>query len=210
MPMLTLKPYGDMDPIIASTLNWSSIYGRPLRAWLEDYPPARVACVLNILAALRSRPTPTNNLLLGLGGIVWAGEDRCYFRARDTFGKLLTSLSRAPARPVYKGGPILKAHKQIFTRLEIPPRKQTNYRTEGHPSIQLVVTEPDESGGVYVDVDLDRANPVQDVVSAVVHFFEWLDPHPTNHLHMYKRLLDSPAGPYLAYTLDEGTQREAA
>ena len=68
--------------------------------------------------------------------------------------------------------------------------------------MQIVVAEPPagfDDPTVYADIDIDMGNPLWDLEGLIVHLSELLDSGKTDHLALYKKLKDSPAGEFLYY-----------
>ncbi len=73
-------------------------------------------------------------------------------------------------------------------------------------SLQTVVAVP--KAGVadrthFVDLDIDGANPGQDLVTFFIHVGEVLDPDATDHLRLVKRLDRAQVGDFVYFDVEK-------
>ncbi len=202
------------DPTIFGVLDRSLIDDENAIVWLEDdaWRPTRKACLLNVLASLRVRPTLTGNLAQYVRDVFWMENDRAYATVDRELYEALEDLSDDDQKPFYREGyPQADIHLRLLARIPEPPERLAlfpreslvSYRGEGAPSLQAVVaTPPAGLDYTYADLDLDLGNPLQDFVGFVVHMGELLSGKVTNHLDLRKQLAKGAAKPYLYYTIE--------
>ena len=183
--------------------------------WLESPLPrgVRKACLLNVLAMTRVKPSVGRHLSRHLLSVFFAAIDRVYAVAEPAFLVLLTELADDPGRPVYDGGePKAEVHVELLRRIESEGRVRANtyrlrsFRLEGAPSLQAVVAFPkDGADGAYhyADLDLDLGNPLQDLTGFLIHMGELADRGRTDHFKLRKRLARLKAKNYLYYEIEE-------
>jgi hypothetical protein len=202
------------DPGIRQVLERSVIDDLAAAAWLEDgnRRPTRQACLLNLLASLRTRPTVREPLVELVHDVYYVGNDRIYAKVDRSLVDLLRNLADDPARPFYfEGSPRAAIHGRLLSglpeSLEVKARFTTlaSFRGEGKPSMQAVVAiPPPDLPHTYAEFDLDLGNPLQDVLGFFVHMGELLDGKPTNHLDMHKVLAKAKASEFLYYKVVAG------
>jgi hypothetical protein len=202
------------DPGIRQVLERSVIDEVEAAAWLEDgnRRPTRQACLLNLLASLRTRPTLRDPLVGLVHGVYHVANDRIYTKVDRSLVDRLQALSDDPARPFYfEGSPRAQIHGRLLSGLPEPPDVKARFTTlasfrgEGKPSMQAVVAiPPPDLPHTYAEFDLDLGNPLQDVLGFFVHMGELLDGKPTNHLDMHKVLRKAKASEFLYYTVVAG------
>ena len=198
------------DPEIRRVLGDSSFDDEDALEWLDDdWRPTRKACVLNLLASLRVRPTLSAPLIQQVQRFYFAGTERAYARVDRDLLTRLEDLANDPKKPFYREGrPKADIHKRLIE--SIPPEIQPlfspdrllSFRGEGNPSLQFVIAEPPAGyTSTFADIDLDLGNPLQDVAGFIVHMGELAGGKPTNHLDLRKALGKSSAADFLYYTL---------
>ena len=201
------------DPDIQAVLDRSTIDNEGAEEWLEndDVRPARRACLLNLLASLRVRPTLSSNLVACVRNVFWMENDRAYATVDRALFDRFQALAADPKKSFYREGyPKSDTHLRLLERLPetatgkalFPRDRLVSFRGEGQPSLQAVILEP--PAGVdytYADLDLDLGNPLQDLVGLVVHMGELAGGKTTNHLDLRKLLAKGSAKPYLYYTI---------
>jgi hypothetical protein len=191
------------DASIKRVLDASVLDGESGVDWLEedDVRPSRKACLLNLLASLRVRPTVADPLIAHVQKIYSCSNDRVYARAQINLLDHLEALARHETKPFYREGrPTADIHKKLVA--SIPAHEQhlfstdrlVSFRGEGAPSLQTVVAAP-EAGRtfVYAEFDLDLGIALQDVVGFLVHMGELLDGKPTSHLDLRRKLVSAKA-----------------
>jgi hypothetical protein len=205
------------DAGILRVLDASTIDGQPGRAWVasKDVRPTRRACVLNLLASLRVTPGPGTPLLAGVRGLFHAGDERAYADVDPAFFPTVSTLAERIDKPFFAEGPPADAmHQQLLAAVWArDPTTRPTFLTDGLrsfraeaksplPSLQLVIAMPQVGfDRTFADVDLDLANPLQDVTGLVIHLGELLTGKPTNHLDLRKALSTGKAGAFLCYKL---------
>jgi hypothetical protein len=202
------------DPGIRQVLERSVIDDVAAAAWLEDgnRRPTRQACLLNLLASLRTRPTVREPLVELVHDVYHVGNDRIYAKVDRSLVDLLRGLADDSARPFYfEGSPRSPVHGRLLSGLPEPLDVKSRFTTlasfrgEGKPSMQAVVAiPPPDLPHTYAEFDLDLGNPLQDVLGFFVHMGELLDGKPTNHLDMHKVLAKAKASEFLYYTVVTG------
>jgi hypothetical protein len=202
----------DCDDAIRSMLDRSQIDGRPGSEWLEDSSrrPTRRACLLNLAASIRARPTLSDPLLGLVHGVFFVANDRIYLKADRTLLDRLSNLALDPTKPFFsEGKPHAAIHGRLLSAIPEPIEVRArfsdlvSFRGEGKPSMQVVIAvPPPDLPHTYAECDLDMGNPLQDVLGFIIHVGELLDGKPTNHLDMRKTLVKSKAGEFLCYTIE--------
>jgi hypothetical protein len=201
----------DADEGILRVLDRSRVDGAKAIDWLQDTDrrPTRQACLLNLLASLRSRPTLGAPLLALVDRVFLVANDRIYAKLDRAVLSTLQQLADHPTKPFFaEGRPHARIHERLLDEIPEPPEVRmrfkdlTSFRAEGKPSMQVVVAvPPPDLAYTYAEFDLDLGNPLQDLVGVFVHLGELLDGKPTNHLDMRKVLAKSSAKDFMYYTL---------
>jgi hypothetical protein len=204
----------ECDDGIRQLLDRSIIDDVAAVTWLEDggRRPTRQACLLNLLASLRTRPTARSPLVHLVHDVYYVANDRVYAKVDRSLVDTLQALADDPAKPFYaEGTPRAAVHGRLLSGLPEPPEIRTRFTTlssfrgEGRPSMQAVVAiPPPDLPHTYAEFDLDLGNPLQDVLGFFVHMGELLDGKPTNHLDMRKVLAKAKASDFLYYTVVTG------
>ncbi|RPH54318.1 MAG: hypothetical protein EHM89_18720 [Acidobacteria bacterium] len=199
------------DATILALLERSRVDGAAGSEWVADTArrPTRQACLLNLIASLRTRPTMAAPLLKLVERIFFVANDRMYAKVDRRMVDVLQDLADDPDRPFFaEGTPHAAIHGRLLTEMPEPPEVRArftdlfSFRAEGKPSMQVVVAVPPaDLAHSYAEFDLDLGNPLQDVVGFFVHIGELLDGKPTNHLDMRKSLAQTNAGRFLYYTV---------
>jgi hypothetical protein len=197
------------DDRIRTVLDRSRVDGSPAVEWLADpnRRPTRQACLLNLVASLRTKPTVTAPLLGFLHDVFLVANDRMYAKVDRKLLDTLQSLADHPTRPFFaEGTPHAAIHGRLLAEMPEPAEIKTrftdlaSFRAEGKPSMQVVVAvAPPDIPHTYAEFDLDLGNPLQDIVGFFVHVGELLDGKPTNHLDLRKPLAKTKAGEFLYY-----------
>jgi hypothetical protein len=203
----------DGDADILRVLAASSVDGMVAAEWLLDpsFRPTRKACLLNLLASLRVRPTLSDHLLARVHEFYFVADDRAFARVDHSVHDALEALAVDPKKPFYREGrPRAPIHLKLLEDLPEPPETSSlftrdslvSFRGEGRPTLQVVVAKtPPGLRHSYAEFDLDLGNPLQDLVGIVVHLGELLDGKPTNHLDMRKALAKGRTRDFLHYTV---------
>jgi hypothetical protein len=201
----------DADERILEVLDRSQVDGAPAVDWVADtsHRPTRQACLLNLLASMRIRPTAGSPLIALVHDVFLVANDRIYAKVDRKLVDTLQDLADDPDRPFYaEGKPHAAIHGQLLTEMPEPPETKArfkdllSFRAEGKPSMQVVIAVPPaDLPFTYADFDLDLGNPLQDIAGFFVHMGELLDGRPTNHLDLRKGLAKTAAGGFLYYTV---------
>ena len=204
------------DTAIRRVLDTSTSDGQDVVEWLQgDWRPTRKACLLNVLATLRIRPTVSTPLVQHMQHVFWISNDRLFAKVDRQRPVMLETLALDPKKPFYREGrPKSDVHLKLLDAIpESPevrrlftPEGLRSFRGEGRPSLQVVIAEPPAGlGHTYAEFDLDLGNPLQDVVGFVIHMGELLDSTITNHLDLRKTLAKSIARQFLYYSIATAT-----
>ena len=201
------------DPVIRGILDRSTIDEQNALEWLEDDSrrSTRKACLLNLLASLRARPTAADPLAKHVRNVFWMENDRAYATVDREMYDRFERLAADPNKPFYREGrPRADIHLRLLERLPepadrralFPPESLVSFRGEGQPSLQAVIAKPPAASDyTYAEFDLDLGNALQDISGFVVHMGELVDGKSTNHLDLRPVLAKSPAKDYLYYAI---------
>lgn len=191
----------------------SRLDGSAASGWLSDKNPrpARKACLLNLLAKLRSTPTTSTPLINHLQHIFFADVDRIYGRVHRDFFNQIDALAKDPNKPFFdEGSPKSAGHRRLLDRIgkfegQVDSYRLVSYRQEGKNSMQAVIAiPPDPTRNFYADLDIDLGNPLQDVVGFVIHLGELINPGKTDHLALRAKLEKTKSlAPFLMYKVIE-------
>jgi hypothetical protein len=197
------------DLQVLRVLAGSTIDGEDSSTWLgsREWRATRKACLLNVIAALRTRPSPSDMLIHDVDHVFRVFNDRVYAKVDRSLLTRVEELAKHPKKPFYREGPPkAKIHERLLDHIpETPAIKSRfqgllSFRGEGRPSLQMVVAVPPvDLPYTYAEFDLDSANPLQDLVGFVVHMGELLDGKQTNHLDLRADLAKTSAKPFLYY-----------
>lgn len=205
----------DFDSELKRILEHSSsrLDGSAASDWLSDRRPraARKACVLNLLAKLRTAPTVSNSLITNVQHIFFADVDRVYGRVDREFYLRIDELARDSNKPFFdEGSPKSAGHRRLLDRIkrfegQVEDYELRSFRQEGKNSMQTVIAiPPDPTRNFYADLDIDLGNPLQDVVGFVIHLGELINPGKTDHLALREKLGKTKAlVPFLMYNVIE-------
>ena len=204
----------DCDRDIRDVLDRSKIDGVDAAEWLQDNNrrSTRRACLLNLLASLRTRPTVTAPLVTLVHQVFFVGNDRMYAKVDRTLLDRMNTLALDSKKPFFaEGKPHAPIHGRLLSALPEPPAVRSrfadllSFRGEGKPSMQSVIAvPPSDLPHTYAEFDLDMGNPLQDLLGFVVHVGELLNGKPTNHIDMRKQLAKTKAAEFLCYTVTAG------
>jgi hypothetical protein len=181
----------------------SALDGQSLQQWLADPSRrgARKACLLNILAKLRSVPNaqPEKCLAGAVESVFFGDIDRVYLRVRADFP------DRVEANlPTHEGEPKAGIHQRILHRIGAPPGggryAMDSYREGGTNCLQVVAVSPSNGGPHFAEVDIDLGNPFWDLQGLFIHLGELLDPGRTDHVKLRSALAKTTAKEFLYYT----------
>ena len=199
------KQVADFDRAILKVIQneKSKVDGASLGDWLSDESrrPARRACALNLLAKLRANPKPTNPLIRQIDYVSFVDIDRLYASVKP---ELLNKLERTDFDSDRASGTHRRLLKWAKRSAGIDPAdyELKSFRQSGRSSMQCVVAVPRASAGPYfADIDIDEANPWDDIVGFFLHVGELIDGEPTDHLSLRKKLGRGEAAEFLYYTV---------
>ena len=174
--------------------------------WLVSDNPRerRKACLLNLLAKLRTAPTVNNPLIKYVRSVLFADVDRIYCEIDGALYHRLLELSDSTERNVFfdEGTPHSSTHQKLlhFATTDATSYELHSFRQEGQPSMQVTVARPkDDADPFYADVDLDLGNPLQDVAGFLIHLGEIVMPGKTDHFKLHKKLLRSESAQFVYY-----------
>ncbi len=209
-----IRLVGTMDDQTASVVNAakSQVDGMGLAAWLANKTPraSRKACLLNMLAKLRTPPKGLKApLLSSFEYIYYAEVDRIYAAAAPALVDRVQSLVDKQ-QWVAEGEPIAAIHARLkdslvnlgISKSDAARFGLSSFRQGGRNSLQICFATPPAGfpdPTVYTDVDIDLGNPLWDLEGLFVHIGELLDPSRTDHIALFPKLKDSDAKDFLYY-----------
>jgi hypothetical protein len=210
---VALTKFSDFDAQILAPLQApeSMLDGLTIEAWLSspNARPSRKACLLNLLAKLRTVPDASTPLISDLQNIFFVGTERVYGQVKASMFTRLQALSRDPKKPFYaEGNPASPTHLKLLDQIEArgwgTPANYTlhSFRQEGRTCMQVVVATPSVSTDPFcADFDIDLGNPLEDVDGFVVHMGELALGGDTNHLELHDALDTGAMKRFLYYTV---------
>jgi hypothetical protein len=183
-----------------------------LRTWFASSARAmRKACALNILAVLRSFPTPADPFIELVTDVFDVWPDRIYATVDPRLHDRLEQLASGDDRIVEREGrPFDAIHQRLLEYLPRPADLARasdytliSYRADGQPSLQTVIATPPDGSGLhyYADFDLDLGDSLEDLRGLAIHMGELTSGRETDHLGLRDELADGEARPYLYYTV---------
>jgi hypothetical protein len=202
--------FADFDPKIRAVLQaaGSELDGLGLEAWLAspDPRPNRKACLLNLMAKLRSSPSVKEPLIDDVESIFFGGTERIYGRVRSTLFSRLQALAADPAHPFYyEGTPVSAMHLRLLDRIEADGWGKASeyalhsFRQQGRDCMQVVVAAPSVSPRPYcADFDIDLGNPLQDIDGFVIHLGE-LAHGDTDNVALRTKFESGPISDFMYY-----------
>ena len=181
----------------------SLLDGMPAGQWLTNakHRDGRKAVLLNVLAKLAGirAGTSADPLCRHVEHVFFAEIDRIYCAVSARFHQLVKETFR-------KDASIHATHKRLLTRVPVGEPDDfelISYRERRRTgSLQAVVAVPKDhlpTRTHYVDLDIDGANPGQDLTTFFIHFGEILDPDATDHLRLVEKLDRTQVGDFLYY-----------
>ncbi len=206
-----------LDAQIGRVLSQSKMDGVCLSEWIGNRlpRPSRKACVLNLLAKLRSAPAGAEPLLAQVRSLFLADVDHCYGIVSGEFFARLKALAAAPERLFAADKlPVASIHRKLLRRIEALESDAAkfrlhNFRQTGNLSLQILIASPpggDLSRPFYADFDIDLGNPMHDLRGFFIHIGELLSPGKTDHLKLRQKLAEDPSVREFLYyrVLNEG------
>jgi hypothetical protein len=186
---------GDVRRVIEATA--SRVDGAAAADWLTSRPPrpARKACLLNLLAKLRTTPTEPDHLLRNVQHFFFADVDRIYARVDREFSTRVETLSNGPSKVfIEDDSPKSPVHRRLLDRIarfeeDVTTYHLHSYRQTGKNGMQAVIAIPDDpTRNHYADLDIDLGNPLQDLQGFVIHMGELINPGKTDHFALHDKL----------------------
>jgi len=189
----------------------SALDGMAIDAWLESANPrpSRKACLLNVMAKLRTVPTPADSLITTVNSIFFAGTERVYGQVDPALFLRLQALANDPEKPFYyEGNPSSATHLKLLDRIEAGGLGHPSayalhsFSQEGRTCMQVVVATPSVAPAPFcADFDIDLGNPLQDVDGFITHLGELAFGGETDHLDLRRKLAKGAMKPFLYYTV---------
>lgn len=215
-PAITMKDAADVSLRRVIRAPASRIDGMPVAEWLGSPAPrtSRKACLLNLLATIRSLGGPRGSLLDEVDSVFFADCDRIYAQVSAAF---LARLRQGPgagagADFIVEGKPRSPVHKKLLKCMAEKTLgnggayELISFRHSGSPGMQAVVATPKSGRGpLFADLDIDLGNPLEDVRGFAIHMGEMIDPAVTDHLALHDVLRQPPTGEFLLYDLADRT-----
>jgi len=210
---VALTKFSDFDSQILAVLQpaESTLDGQTIEEWLSsaNTRPSRKACLLNLLAKLRTVPDAAAPLISDVRNIFFVGTERVYGQVHANMFNRLQELSADPKKPFYsEGNPASATHRKLLDQIETRgwgrPENYTlhSFRQEGRTCMQIVVAAPSVSTDPFcADFDIDLGNPLEDVDGFVVHMGELALGGDTNHLELHDALDTGAMKRFLYYTV---------
>ena len=210
---IRVRTFGDFDPQILAVLQapGSSLDGQPIDTWLASAGtrPNRKACLLNLMAKLRTVPQPTAPLITDVRNIFFCGTERVYGQVNPNLSTRLQALADDPGQPFYaEGDPTSPTHLKLLDHIESrgwgnrEDYTLRSFRQEGRTCMQVVVATPAVGSGPFcADFDIDLGNPLEDVDGFVVHMGELALGGDTDHLELHDALAKGAMKDFLYYTV---------
>jgi hypothetical protein len=199
------RPVENFDPELRRIVEASFIDGRGLARWLEDpnQRDARKACLLNVLARLRTPVEGNEPLAARVRSVFLADVDRVYAKLDGGFAEMLSQFGSGFRQDP---GPIHETHGRL--RLRFPKGTTHELRSfremTAERSLQIVTASTNDiEAPQYADVDIDLGNPFVNPKGFVIHLGELIDPDRTDHLALCASLTSSPSGEFLYYRVAE-------
>ncbi len=189
---ITIEPLARFDTAIRDLIENDTSVIDSLRAdkWLaaDDPRPSRKACLLNLLAKLRTAPSQNDFLLSDVQSLFFVGTERVYGQVNPGLFKRLQLLAHDESKKFYyEGTPASATHLLLLDHLE------------------LKGLTPSVGGSPFcADFDIDLGNPLQDVDGFVRHMGELAFGGDTDHLKLRKSLAKGVTAEFLYYTVTAG------
>jgi len=194
----------EFDDATRRILNASSIDGIELCDWLrQDHRrDSRKACILNILARLRTPIGDKAPLSEGIKRLIFADVDRISAELEPRFvGRI-----QLPDAGFREDSVIHSTHLRLLRFVPNGTSSQLHSVREHTPklSMQLTLAIPDDPDQPqYADIDIDLGNPFTTPLGFVIHLGELIDPGKTDHLSLCDKLRNGPCSDFLYYRVIE-------
>jgi hypothetical protein len=203
----------EFDDATRRIVDASAIDGIGLAEWLrQDHRrDSRKACLLNILAKLRTPIESKPPLSDGIKRLIFADVDRVYAELEPRFvNRILLADAGFEEDAV-----IHSTHLRLLHFVPNGMASQLHSVRERVPtlSMQLTLAIPDDADGPqYADIDIDLGNPFTSPLGFIIHIGELIDPGKTDHLGLRERLQGTACSEFLYYRIieEESSSRVAS
>jgi hypothetical protein len=206
----------NVDQQIRRVLTQSELGGLALTNWLADPQPrpSRKACLLNLLAKLRTAPDMSETLLKHIRQVFFADVDRCYAAVDGELFDRLNALTCRDDQP-FSADPAPEApgHHNLLRHIrsvesDADKFRLHSFRRRGNNSLRATVAVPpggDSSRRFYAEFDIDLGAVERDFEGFFIHVGEVLSPDKTDHLKLREKLAtDQTVRKFLYYrVIDE-------
>ncbi|HYI93426.1 MAG TPA: hypothetical protein VEX68_07775 [Bryobacteraceae bacterium] len=198
------RAISDFDASTRNIVEASVIDGIGLADWLgkEDRRDARKACVLNVLAKLRTPIAGKAPLSDGVKRLIFADVDRVYAELEPKFVNRIM----LPDGGFDEDAVIHSTHLRLlqFVPNGLASHLHSVRERVAKLSMQLTLAIPDDGEAPqYADIDIDLGNPFVTPLGFVVHLGELIDSGKTDHLGLRKKLQDTASSDFLYYRIVE-------
>jgi len=207
-----LRSFADFDEQILRVLEApdSALDDLPIEQWLASASVRanRKACLLNLMAKLRTAPDVKAPLIAEVRNITFAGTERIYGQVTAAMYTRLRALANDPGKPFYyEGHPASAMHLKLLDHIEAKQWGNRedytlhSFRQEGRTCMQVVVAAPSVGTAPFcADMDIDLGNPLEDIDGFVVHMGELAAGGDTDHLALRPDLGKGPTKDFVYYT----------
>jgi hypothetical protein len=201
----------DFDDDSRRIVESSTLDGVGLDEWLrQDFRrDSRKACLLNILAKLRTPIEDKPPLSQGVKRLIFADVDRVYAELEPRFaGRLMLTAGGFEEDPV-----IHSTHLRLLRFVPHGTSSELHSVRENVPKLSMQITlalPEDADAPQYADIDIDIGNPFTTPLGFVIHVGELIDPGKTDHLGLYKKLKATRCKEFLYYRVKEDSEASAA
>jgi hypothetical protein len=214
--MLT-RPVDAFDDGIRAiiTAAGTSADGLTMTEWFAATSPRarRKACVLNLMAKLRTSPDVMTAVAANVQSVFFCGTERMYAKVAPELHTRLQALSTGANKAFNdEGTPDSDTHLLMLDEIVRRGWAQSgdhdldSFRQQQNPSMQIVVAVPKSgTGQYYADLDIDLGNPEMDLQGFFIHMGELLFAPDTDHLALRKKLYKGVTKPYIYYDITDGT-----
>ena len=201
---LAPRALSEFDDQTRGIVERSSLDQMPLAQWLADSSrrDSRKACLLNVLAKLRTPVAGIEPLSAGIQQVIFADVDRIYAKLEPRFsGRFLL-----PGSGFDEDSVIHSTHLNLLKKIPNGPDHSLHSVREAVAtnSLQLAIAVPANPGDPeYADIDIDLGNPFVNPLGFFIHVGELIDPGKTDHIALFKKLRDSASSDFLYYEVEE-------
>lgn len=205
----------NVDQQIRRVLTQSELDGLALTNWLADPQPrpSRKACLLNLLAKLRTAPNMSEALLKHINQVFFADVDRCYAAVDGELFDRLKALTCSDDQPFSADPPpSAPVHRNLLRHIRNVESDADkfclhSFRRPGNNSLRATVAVPpdcDSSRRFYAEFDIDLDAPERRFEGFFIHVGEVLSPDKTDHLKLREKLAtDQSVREFLYYRVIE-------